>query len=76
MLDEFERIRTNLAAADRAEICLLLGLNNGYVQQQHVPALNEFASEEVASEFRKCMLTGKSGSTTALLFPPAVCSRV
>ncbi|MES2921242.1 MAG: hypothetical protein V4819_06840 [Verrucomicrobiota bacterium] len=72
---EFERFRGTTPPADRAAICLALGLSRT-VNQKHVPALDEFASEAAAKEFQKLLVSGESGSTSAKLFVPAVCSRV
>jgi hypothetical protein len=73
---EFEQVRDRLTPADRAAFCLSLGLT-GTFERKHVPALDEFANESAANEFRKLLLTGERDSSATLqLFIPAVCSRV
>jgi hypothetical protein len=73
---EFDNIRDKLTTADRAAVCLALGLNGTFVGKP-VPVLDEFANEAAAREFGKFLLTGERGSSaTAELFIPAVCSRV
>ncbi len=72
---DFERIRGTLTVADRAALCLSLGLTRTF-DQKHVPGLDEFASEAVAKEFQKMLISGESDSAVAKLFVPAVCSRL
>ena len=74
VIDEFERIRSGLTVADRAALCMALGMANTF-DQKHVPALEEFANESVSLEFKKMLLSHESTSAVAKLFIPAVCSR-
>jgi hypothetical protein len=75
ILEDFVSVRGSLSQADRAGVCLALGLNHTR-EPQHVPELDEFVNEEVAKEFKKMLLTGGGESAAAQLFIPAVCSRV
>ncbi len=75
LLAEFEGARNSLSLADRADICLLLGLHQA-TDQKHVPALDEFANEAAAKALKKSFITGESSSASTTLFIPAVCSRV
>ncbi len=75
LTDEFERIRATLTVFERADFCLLLGLNR-MQNPRHVPALDEFASEAAARDFQQMLLPRGAASRLAGLFVPAVCSRV
>jgi tetratricopeptide (TPR) repeat protein len=75
LADEFERMRGTLTPAQRADFCLSFGLGQKTVTK-HVPVLDEFASETVAKEYQKLLLTNSFEASVAQLFLPAVCSRM
>lgn len=70
---EFERIREGLSVEDRADFHLTLGVSR-VEARGHAPALDEYAGEAAAREFRTMLSSGRR-SATAGLYVNSACSR-